>query len=99
MEDKFIKAFDFVGVFASWVSRRETIFVLAPIQRGWLWLNRHNHKKGPRSGKDEFQESLTISTVWLSYYTTRRDSKKKWDLRSASFRRVGYSLFQGINQS
>ena len=39
--------------------------------------------------KDEFHEFLTVSTVWLTCHPARRDSKRKWDLRSASFRVLG----------
>lgn len=45
-------------------------------------------------GKDEFQESLTVSLAERGCYgaggtflIARRNSKKMWDSRSASFRR------------
>ena len=43
----------------------------------------------PKVGRDEFQESLTFSAVGRPTHPARRDSKEKWDLQSASFRRLG----------
>ena len=30
-------------------------------------------------GKDEFQESLTLSAVWVTYHVARRDRGRKWE--------------------